>query len=91
MIFIDRKMQFAPGTPSGHIVFFLVPFVFAIDLKSGGINNVTRLPGSIALVRIGLGKAMLRLGVLLKSGRVISAFMTRASEFMKPSVWRNGR
>ena len=39
MSFIDCKMQFAPGTPGRDIVFFLVPFVFAVDLESGGINN----------------------------------------------------
>jgi hypothetical protein len=87
MVFIDRKMQSTPGAPSRNIVFFLAPCVFAIDLESGGIDNY----GSIALVRICLGKVMLRLEMLLKSGIVISAFMTRASEFMKPSVWRNGR
>jgi hypothetical protein len=32
-------MQATPGTPSRNIVFFLVPFVFAIDLESGRIDN----------------------------------------------------
>ena len=54
-------------------------------------STITILPGSFALVRVCLGKIMLRLEMLLKSGMVMSAFMTRASEFMKPSVWRNGR
>ncbi len=87
MVLIDRKMQFSPGAPSRDIVFFLVPFVLAVDLESSGLNNhETRLPGSIALVRGCLDKAMLRLEILLKSGMVMSTFMIRASEFMKPSV-----
>jgi hypothetical protein len=39
MIFIDRKMQSTPSAPSRNNVFFLVPFIFAVDLESGGIDN----------------------------------------------------
>jgi hypothetical protein len=34
---------------------------------------------------------MLRLEILLKSGMLIDAFMSRTIEFINPSVWRRGR
>jgi hypothetical protein len=39
VVFIDRKMQFSPGSTSGNLVFILVPFVFAVDLQASGIND----------------------------------------------------
>ena len=39
VVFIDRQMQLAPGATGRNIVFFLMPFVFAIDLEPGRIDN----------------------------------------------------
>jgi len=39
LMFVDRKMQFAPGPASRNVVFLLMAFVFAVDLESGGIND----------------------------------------------------
>jgi hypothetical protein len=39
MMFVDRKMEFAPGPASRNVVFLLMPFVFSVDLESGGIND----------------------------------------------------
>ena len=92
VVFIDRQMQLAPGATGRNIVFFLMPFVFPIDLEPGGVEStMIILPGSTALAGRCRGKVMQRLEMLLKSGMVISAFMIRASDFMKPSVWRSGR
>jgi len=67
MIFIDCKMQSTPGAPSRNIMFFLMPFVFAIDLESGEINNYDTT-GFLRLSQDSLGKVMLRLEMLLKPG-----------------------
>lgn len=81
MIFIDRKMQFVPGALCRNIVLFLAAFVFAIALESGELRNDPDIQGNV----------MLRLELLLKPGRFMSAFMARASKFMKPSIWRDSR
>jgi hypothetical protein len=86
MVLIDRKMQLTPGAPSRSTVLFLVPFVLAVDLEAGGINNHEDCPGPSLWLGYVRGKEMLRLDRLLKSGMVMSAFMIPASEFMKPSV-----
>jgi hypothetical protein len=39
MTFVDRKMEFAPGRASRNIMLLLMPFVFTVDLESGGIND----------------------------------------------------
>ena len=39
MVFVDRKMEFAPGPASRNIMLLLMPFVFTVDLESGGIND----------------------------------------------------
>ena len=39
MMFVDRKMEFAPGPTSRNIMLLLMPFVFTVDLESGGIND----------------------------------------------------
>lgn len=39
MMFVDRKVDLAPGSASRSVVFLLMPFVFAVDLQSGGVNN----------------------------------------------------
>ena len=39
MVFVDRKMEFAPGSASRNIMLLLMPFVFTVDLESGGIND----------------------------------------------------
>src|ERR1700730_4290320 len=39
MMFVDRKMEFAPGPASRNIMLLLMPFVFTVDLESGGIND----------------------------------------------------
>src|SRR5471032_32781 len=50
MMFIDRKMELAPGSESHNVVFLLMPFVFAADLQSGGVNEhkATRLHRQLA-------------------------------------------
>src|ERR1700692_3322328 len=39
MVFVDRKMEFAPGPGSRNVVLLLMPFVFTVDLQSGGVND----------------------------------------------------
>ena len=39
MVLVDRKMEFSPGPASRNIMFLLMPFVFTVDLKPGGIND----------------------------------------------------
>lgn len=39
MMFVDRKMGFAPGPLRRNVVFLLMPFVFTVDLESLGIND----------------------------------------------------
>jgi hypothetical protein len=39
MVFVDRKMEFAPGPASRNIMLLLMPFVFTVDLESSGIND----------------------------------------------------
>jgi hypothetical protein len=39
MMFVDRKMEFAPGPASRNVVFLLMPSVFTVHLESGGIND----------------------------------------------------
>jgi hypothetical protein len=39
MMFVDRKMELAPGPASRNVVFLLMPFVFAVDLQSGSVND----------------------------------------------------
>src|ERR1700688_4725485 len=39
MMFVHRKMELAPGTASRNVVFLLMPFVFTVDLQSGGVND----------------------------------------------------
>lgn len=39
MLFVDRKMEFASGPASRNIMLLLMPFIFTVDLESGGIND----------------------------------------------------
>ena len=39
MVFVDRKMEFAPGPASGNIMLLLMPFIFTVEFESGGIND----------------------------------------------------
>ena len=39
MMLVDRKMELAPGPASRNVVFLLMPFVFAVELQSGGVND----------------------------------------------------
>jgi hypothetical protein len=39
MMFVRRKMELAPGAASRNVVFLLMPFVFAVDLQSGEVND----------------------------------------------------
>lgn len=36
MLYVDREKEFEPGPGSNNIVFLLMPFVFTVDLQSGG-------------------------------------------------------
>ena len=33
MVFVDRKMEFAPGPASRNIMLLLMPFIFTVDLE----------------------------------------------------------
>ncbi|MCX7098305.1 MAG: hypothetical protein NTV43_10430, partial [Methylococcales bacterium] len=38
MVFSDRKMQFTPSSPCHNVLFFPMPFVLTVNLKSGSID-----------------------------------------------------
>src|SRR5450830_269723 len=39
MFLVDGKMQFAPRAPRRNVMFFLVPFIFSVDLESGAVDD----------------------------------------------------
>lgn len=58
----------------------------SLDAFNGGC-----IPGFNRFAQYMVGHSILRLEMLLKSGMLIAAFMSRAIEFISPSVWRRGR
>jgi len=67
-----------------------MPFVFAINLEPGGIDN-EKTAWLHCFSREMPGYSDAALGNTPEVRLAILVFMIRASDFMKPSVWRSGR